>query len=193
MAPSFTYQNPSRREGGRVLCIDCGVLGANCTADNVKQTITCSVNTTACNYQLCDTGASCFLVFSGHPTWKFSATCFAADLQDECILEGTDRTDASFPPRLGIFCQCNDIEKCSLDKPLVYVHPSQSVQVSDDPTHDALPLPTLLPSSPSPTSQSGDCDYILLPPSSFFFSLAPNSAWTGLYIAWFICCAGVAD
>ena len=131
MAPSFTYQNPSRREGGRVLCMDCSVLRANCSTDNVKQTITCSVNTTSCNYQLCNRGAGCFLLFAGHPTWKFSTTCFEVEhLQNECILEGTDRSDASFPPRVGIICQCDNIEKCSLDEPLVYVHSSQSAQVA---------------------------------------------------------------
>ena len=158
LAPSSTDQNTGsgRRQGG-VPCIDCGdVTSAICTTDYIKQTITCTVDTTSCDYRLCDEGDGCFLVFT-HVTisnWRFSTVCFRplpVDWQNECVPEGSDRASASFPPPVGFHCQCNEIEKCSLDEPFVYVHPSQS---SGSLTQDALPLPTLLPSSSSSSSSS---------------------------------------
>ena len=148
LAPSFTHQDSGSGSGqGGPLCIDCGRnIDANCITDFVHQTITCTGNTTSCGVKTCANGTGCILHFTQAPTWVFTSVCFPGKvLRNECSLEVNDRTDDSFPPPVGFNCQCNDIEKCSLDKPVVYVHPSPAPGST---IHDVLSSPSLLPSPP---------------------------------------------
>ena len=157
LAPSFTHQDSGSGSGsgsgqGGPLCIDCGHnIDANCTTDFFHQTITCTVNTTSCGVKTCGNGTGCILHFTEAPTWIFTSACYPGKvLRNECSLEVNDRADDSFPPPVGLHCRCDDIEKCSLDKPLVYVHPSPGGVSS------LLPSPILLPSPSLPAPHSGD-------------------------------------
>ena len=142
LLPQLSYQS----DGGP-FCLDCvGNLDAQCSIHYDNETITCIANTTVCNHsRQCEEGEFCHFAFTLFPggAWAFDAECFPDTREDECILEAADRTSFSFPPHQGTTCQCNN---CTLDEPLVYVHPRHHVGVSITPSSV----------SPSPSPSSGE-------------------------------------
>ena len=165
-------------------CLDCNPgIPANCTINSVNETISCEINATLCPLVTCTGPKHCYHIFTllKNASWKFATECFREKVEEKCVFETVVPSNTSFPPVEGFMCQCNNIEDCTLEEPVLYVHspsPSPSPNPPQEPEVD-VPQPTKVDvakvttsSSPSPDS-SGEsslshtqltflhvCDYV---------------------------------
>ena len=104
---------------------------ADCNINENSRTITCVVNTTTCDLVQCTNDDRCFIHFFNSTTgdfWTLASLCAHFDGEGPCLLEPSYEGSNAFPPPNGMECRCT--VNCSLDRPLVYVHPFPPDEVS---------------------------------------------------------------
>ena len=144
-------------ETGPIKCLHCNIaIPANCTVNNVNRTISCKTDATVCPKVNCNVNSENQPTFCQHTfkremgLWEFSTACFVEEEKEKCEFKKVVRFNKTFPPVEGFRCQCNDIENCTLEEPILYVHrPRPKVDVPV-----IVPQPPIVVASTVTTSSS---------------------------------------